>query len=99
MKVLARDLAKAALHPIVEPREGLPRSRPYIREMGSLGGTYFLEVTFINTFALSYERVRAFDQLTYSNVAWTTNYRRFQSFIASCATARIVTVPISTLEV
>ena len=49
VKLLARDLAKAARHPVVEERSvGRHRERPDIRALGRSGGTELFNVTICN---------------------------------------------------
>lgn len=93
----ASDFVKIARYPIVEPRDGLHRTRPDIGKMGSTGGTDFFEVIFVNSLAPSNWRVRTFNPLTLLNAARTATHRRYDSFFATTAKSRLVPVVIATL--
>eukprot|EP00177_Eucheuma_denticulatum_P005752 GFKZ01010498.1.p1 GENE.GFKZ01010498.1~~GFKZ01010498.1.p1 ORF type:complete len:360 (+),score=7.35 GFKZ01010498.1:417-1496(+) len=95
--LLARDLAKAACHPTVEPREGLHRTRPDIRAIGNSGGTDYFDVAFVNPLAPINRRARVFNPLTSLNAARNAKHRRYHSFLATSARGRLAPVPISTL--
>ena len=76
LKLLARDLAKAARHPVVAERPvGRHRERPDIRAPGRSGGTEIFDVTICRP--LSHARIRDVveNPLNLLKASWTTRVR------------------------
>ena len=82
MKLLARDLAKAARHPVVEERPvGRLRERPDIRALGRGGGTELFDVTISHP--LSQARIRDVveNPSDLLKAAWTAKVSRYASML------------------
>ena len=75
VRLLARDLAKAARHPVVEERPlGRHRERPEIYVLGIGGGTELLDVTICHLLSQAWIR----DVVENSTVEGSTNSKTFQ---------------------
>ena len=99
MKLLARDLAKAARHPVVEERPGgRHRERPDIRALGRSGGTELFDVTICHP--LSQARIRDVveNPLNLLKAAWTAKVSRYASMLQAAGTGfNLLLVSLSTL--
>ena len=99
VKLLARDLAKAARHPVVEERPvGRHRERSDIRAPGRSGGTELYDVTICHR--LSQARIRdSFENpLNLLKAAWTAKVSRYASMLQAARTGlNLLPVPLSTL--
>ena len=77
MKLLARDLAKAARHPVVEERPvGRDRGRPDIRALGRSGGAELFDVTICHPLSLARIRDVVENPLNLLKAAWTVKVSR-----------------------
>lgn len=81
----------------MELREGINRMRPEIRAMGSHGGTYFLDITFVSALAPSSRRINTFNPLTFINGHRAAKRRKYRPFIATSSGCRLVPMRISSL--
>ena len=99
VKLLARDLAKAARHPVVEESPvGRHRERPDIRALGRSGGTELFDVTICHP--LSQARIRNVvkNPLNLLKAAWTAKVSRYASVLQAAGTGfNLLPVPLSTL--
>ena len=99
VKLLARDLAKAARHPVVEEKPvGRHRERPDIRALGRSGGTGLFDVTICHP--ISHARIRdaVENPLNLLKAAWTAKVSRYTSMLqAAGARFNLPPVPLSTL--
>ena len=99
VKLLARDLAKAARHPVVEERPvGRHRERPDVRALGRSGGTELFDVTICNP--LSQARIRNVTEnpLNLLKAAWTAKVSRYSGMLQAAGTGfNPPPVPLSTL--
>ena len=99
VKLLARDLAKAARHPVVdESPVGRQRERPDIRALGRSGGTELFDVTICHP--LSQTRIRDVveNPLNLLKAAWTAKVSRYASMLQAAGTGfNLLSVPLSTL--
>ena len=96
---MARDLAKAARHPVVEERPvGRHRERPDIRALGRSCGTELFDVTICHP--LSHVGIRDVSEnpLTLLKAAWTAKVSRYSSMQQAAGTRfNLLPVPLSTL--
>ena len=96
---VARDLGKAARHPVVEERPvGRHRERTDIRSLGRSGGTEFFGATICHP--LSQARIRDVieNPLNLLKAAWTAKVSRFDSMLQAAETGlKLLPVPLSTL--
>ena len=99
MKLLARDLAKAARHPIVEERPvGRHRERPDIRALGRSGGTELFDVTICHPLSPARIRDAVENPLNLLKAAWTAKVSRYASMLQAAGTRfNLLPVPLSTL--
>ena len=99
VKLLARDLSKAARHPVVEERSvGRHRERPDIRALGRSCGTELFDVTIRHP--LSQARIRDVveNPLNQSKAAWTAQVSRHASMLQAGGTGfELLPIPLSTL--
>ena len=99
VKLLARDLAKAARPPVVEERPvGRHRERPDIRALGRSGGTELYDVTICHP--LSQTRIRDVTEnpLNLLKAAWTAKVSRYSGMLQAAGTGfNLLPVPLSTL--
>ena len=99
VKLLARDLAKAARHPVVEERPvGRHRERPDIRALGRSSGTDLFDVTICHP--LRHARIRDVSENPVNRLkaAWTAKVSRFASMLQATGTGlNLPPVPLSTL--
>ena len=99
VKLLARDLAKAARHPVVEERPvGRHRERPDMRALWRSGGTELFDVTICHP--LSQARIRGAVEypLNLLKAAWTAKVSRYASMLQAAGTGfNLLPVPLSTL--
>ena len=99
MKLSARDLAKAARHPIVEERPvERTRERPDIRALGRGGGMELFDVTICQP--LSQARIRDVVEspLNLLKATWTAKDSRYGSMLQAAGTGfNVLPVPLSTL--
>ena len=99
VKLLARDLAKAARHPVVEERPvGRHKERPDIRALGRSGGTELFDDTICHP--LSQARIRDVveNPLNLLKAAWTAKVSRYASMLQAAGTGfNLLPVPLSTL--
>ena len=87
LKLLARSLAKAASHPVVEERPvGRHRERPDIRALGRSGGTELFDVTICHP--LSQARIRDVTEnpLNLLKAARTAKVSRYSGMLQAAGT-------------
>ena len=99
VKLLARDLAKAARHPVVEETPvGRHMERPDIRALGSRGGTELFDVKICHP--LSQARIRDVSENPRNllKAAWTANVSGYAGMVQAAGTEfNLLPVPLSTL--
>ena len=99
VKLLARDLAKAARHPVVAERPvGRHRERPDIRALGRSGGTELFDVTICRPLCQARIRDVVENPLNLLKAAWTTRVSRYASMLQAAGTGfKLLPFPLSTL--
>ena len=99
VKLLARDLAKAARHPVVEEsRGGSRRERPDIRALGRSGGTELFDVTICHPLSQARIRDESANPLNLLKAAWTAKVSRYSCMLQAAGTRfNLLPVPLSTL--
>ena len=99
VKLLARDLAKAARHPVVEKRPvGSHKERPDIRALGRSGGTELFDVAICHPLRQARIRDAVEDPLNLLKAAWTAKVSRYASMLQAAGTwFNLLPVPLSTL--
>ena len=99
MKLLARDLAKDANHPVVEERPvGRHRERPDIRALGRSGGTELFDDTICDPLNQARIRDESQNPLNLLKAAWIAKVSRYSGMLQSGGTRfNLLPVPLSTL--
>ena len=99
VRLLARDLANAARHPIVEERPlGRHRARPDIRALGRTGGTDLFDVTICHPLSQARIRDAVQNPLNILKAAWAGKVSRYASMVHEAGrSVHLLPVPISTL--
>ena len=99
VKLLARDLAKAARYPVVEEKPvGRHRERTDIRALERSGGTELFDVTICHP--LNQARIRDVveNPLNLLKAAWTAKVSRYSGMLQAAGTRfKLLPVPLSTL--
>ena len=99
MKLLARELAKAARHPVVKERPvGRHRERPDIRALGRSGETELFDVTICNPLSQARIRDESENPMSLLKAAWTAKVSRYSGMLQAAGTGfNLLPVPLSTL--
>ena len=96
---MAGDLAKEALHPIVEERPlGRHRERPDIRALGRTVGTDQFDVTICHPLSQTRIRDAVQNPLSILKAAWAGKVSRYAAMVHEARrSVQLLPVPISTL--
>ena len=99
VKLLARDLAKAARHPVVEGRPvGRHRERTDILALGRSGGTELFDVTICHPLSQARIRDESENPLNLLKAAWNAKVSRYSGMLQAPRTgSNLLPVPLSTL--
>ena len=99
VRLLAGDLAKAALHPIVEEMpQGRHRERPDIRALGGTGGTDLFDVTICHPLSQARIRDAVQNPLNILKAAWAGKVSRYAAMVHEAGrSVQLLPVPIFTL--
>ena len=99
MTLLARDLANAARHPVVEERPlGCHRERTDVRALGRSGGTEVFVDTICHSLSPARIRDVVENPLNLLKAAWTAKVSRYASMHQAAGTGfNLLPVPLSTL--
>ena len=86
-QLLAKDLAKAARHPVIEDRPlRKHRERPDIRALGGTGGTDLFDVTICQFLSQARVRDTLDNQLGMLKAAWTAKVSRYERMMQTAGT-------------
>ena len=99
VRLLGRDLAKAARHPVVEERPvGRHGERPHIRALGRSGGPEFFDVTICHPLGPARIRDVVENPLNLLKATWAAEVSRYASMLQAAGTRfNLPPVPLSTL--